>query len=329
MRDFAYARARQLDDTFHPTGSAMLLAGGTELLNWLRLGIAEPEQVLDIGGLDTLRGVRRDGNAIVIGALTTLNEVGENPIVVSAAPALAQACLKAASAQIRNRATLGGNMLQKTRCSYFRAEEPLAWPCNKRVPGSGCSARHGHHERHAILGWTDACVAVQPSDPVVALACLDAVAEVADREGRRSIPMAEFHLTPEESDTLAETRLRPGELITGFRVPLSALARRSTYVKVRERESYEYAFVSAAAALELNSGIVREARVALGSVALKPWRLTAAEGALAGRPFSAERARQAVGAAMAAARPLGETDVKVSVATNAAVRALELAAEVA
>lgn len=346
MRNFTYARAEQLPAVVAGAGhnSTSLIAGGTELLNWMRLGIAAPERVLDIGNAEMLRGIRRDGETLVIGALATLNEVGESSLVREVAPALAAACLKAASAQIRNRATLGGNVLQKTRCPYFRTEAPVPWPCNKRVPGSGCAALHGHHERHAIFGWTEACVAVQPSDPVVALACLDATAHIMHRTGERQLAMTEFHVTPDDvasgkalrgrqrgptPEAVIETRLGRGEVIRAIAVPISALSRRSAYVKVRERESYEYAFVSAAAALGIEDGIVRGARVSLGSVAMKAWRLPDAEAALVGHPFTTERTQEALRRAMAAARPLAENRIKITVATNAALRALRLAAEVA
>ena len=193
MIDFAYARA----DTWPPPSPrladdhATVLAGGTELLNWVRLGIAAPERVVDIGGLDELRGISAAtgvGDTLRIGALATLNEIGEHPLVVAHAGALASACLQAASAQIRNRATLGGNVLQRTRCAYFRAEEPVPWPCNRRAPGSGCAALAGLHERHAIFGWTEECVAVQPSDPAVALAALDAMVDVVGPAGPRTHP---------------------------------------------------------------------------------------------------------------------------------------------
>ena len=305
---------------------------GTELLNWLRLGIASPHNLLDIGHLDALRGIREDAGDLVIGALSTLGEIGENAVVGERAVVLAQACLKAASAQIRNRATLGGNLLQKTRCAYFRAEGATAtWPCNKREPGSGCAALEGHHERHAIFGWTQACIATQPSDPAVALACLDARLELAGSEGRRTIPVAEFHLTPDSvpaaGDLAAqcETSLKPGELIVACRIPLDAAARRSHYVKVRVRESYEYAAVSAAAALAVENGVVRTVRLALGSVAAKPWRLRGAEDALVGQTPTGEAFRSAVSRAMEEARPLPGNRFKVALAGNAAVRALELA----
>ena len=254
MNDFAYARAASGAEAVAALADdhAAVLAGGTELLNWVRLGITAPERVVDIGGLDELRGITRDGpvdgGALRIGALTTLNEIGEHPLVVAHAGALASACLQAASAQIRNRATLGGNVLQRTRCAYFRAEEPVPWPCNRRAPGSGCAARHGLHERHAIFGWTDECVAVQPSDPAVALAALDAEVDVVGPAGPRTIPSTEFHLTPQEAG-LRENRLDPDELIVGYRIPLERDAGGQAYVKIRERASYEYAIVSAAAAV--------------------------------------------------------------------------------
>jgi xanthine dehydrogenase YagS FAD-binding subunit len=314
MIDFEYARADSGSAAVAALADdrAVVLAGGTELLNWVRLGIAAPERVVDIGGLDELRGISRDGDALRIGALTTLNEVGEHPLVVANAGALASACLQAASAQVRNRATLGGNVLQRTRCAYFRAEEPVPWPCNRRAPGSGCAARHGLHERHAIFGWTDECVAVQPSDPAVALAALDAEVEVVGRAGQRAIPSTEFHLTPREAG-LRENRLDPGELIVGYRIPIGEPDGQA-YVKVRERASYEYAIVSAAAVVR-RDGV---GRVALGSVAGKPWRLPD----VVGVPLTREALLPAVERGMADAVPLPRNGFKVTMARNAAVRAL-------
>ena len=318
MIDFAYARAdsRSAAVAALADDHAAVLAGGTELLNWVRLGIAAPERVVDIGGLDELRGVSRDGpvdgGSLRIGALTTLNEIGEHPLVVAHAGALASACLQAASAQIRNRATLGGNVLQRTRCAYFRAEEPVPWPCNRRAPGSGCAARHGLHERHAIFGWTDECVAVQPSDPAVALAALDAEVDVVGPTGPRVIPSTEFHLTPQEAG-LRENRLDPDELIVGYRIPVEGEGGSQAYVKIRERASYEYAIVSAAAVVGAD-----RARVALGSVAGKPWRLPD----LVGVPLTREALLPAVEQGMADATPLPRNGFKVTMARNAAVRAL-------
>jgi xanthine dehydrogenase YagS FAD-binding subunit len=311
MNDFGYARAdsRSAAVAAIADDHAVVLAGGTELLNWVRLGIAAPERVVDIGGLDDLRGITRDGDALRIGALATLNDVGEHPLVVAHAGALASACLQAASAQIRNRATLGGNVMQRTRCAYFRAEEPVPWPCNRRAPGSGCAALAGLHERHAIFGWTDECVAVQPSDPAVALAALDAVVDVVGPAGPRAIPMTEFHLTPQEAG-LRENRLDPGELIVGYRIPIEQAGQ--AYVKIRERASYEYAIVSAAAVVGAT------ARVALGSVAGKPWRLPD----IVDVQLTREALLPVVERGMADATPLPRNGFKVTMARNAAVRAV-------
>jgi xanthine dehydrogenase YagS FAD-binding subunit len=326
MRDFGYARAGTAGTAVRTLGEAgtSVIAGGTELLNWFRLGIAAADRVVDIGGLDELRGIGRDGDDLRIGALATLNEIGESPLVTELAGALASACLQAASAQVRNRATIGGNVLQRTRCPYFRAEEPLPWPCNKRDPGSGCASLAGRHERQAIFGWTPDCVAVQPSDPAVALAALDARAEVLGPAGARTIPMREFHLTQREAAALGEpareSRLGPDELITGYRLPASA--DRQAYGKVRERASYEYALVSAAAAVRLAGDRIAAARVALGSVAQRPWRLAGAEAELPGTPLTREALTPVIERAMADAVPLPQNGFKVIMARNAAVRAL-------
>ena len=337
MRDFTYARAASPEDAIAAAAAgAAIIAGGTELLNWMRLGIAEAEAVIDIGRLEALRAIERDGETVRIGALATLNDIEASAVVRENAPVLAESCLRAASAQLRNRATIGGNVLQKTRCPYFRAEaataDRLPWPCNKRAPGSGCAALDGHYERAAIFGWTEACIATQPSDPAVALAALDAVAEVAGPEGARTIPMTGFHLSQQEAADLGsgaavtlENRVRPGELILGYVVPIDAASRRSAYLKVRERASYEYAMVSVAVCLDLDGGRVRGARIALGSVAQRPWRLGAAEAALVGLALEDEAIDDALDQALAEARPRPGQEFKVALARNAARRALQMA----
>ena len=328
MQPFAYARAAALPEALAAAAKpgTAFLAGGTELLNWMRLGIAAPARILDITplpGLDAIETMPNGG--LRLGALARLNEVALAPAVAARAPVLAEAILKAASAQLRNLATIGGNLLQKTRCAYFRAAEPL--PCNKRLPGSGCAARDGMNDRHAIFGWSDACVATQPSDPAVALAALDAVVVTARPGGTRRIPLTEFHLLP-NGDPARETILEPGELITAIEIP--APAPRSTYIKLRERESYEYATVSVALALDLDSARrIARARVALGSVAARPWRLPATERALAGLPPDAPAVRAAVEAGFADARPLAHNAHKITLARNLVLRALRLAAEMA
>ena len=341
MHDFSFAVASRAEEALAAVArlGTMIVAGGTELLNWMRLGIAAPERIVDIGRMPGHGLIRQDGEQLTIGALATLNEVGEHPAVRDRASVLAEACLKAASAQVRHRATLGGNVLQKTRCAYFRCEAPLPWGCNKRKPGSGCAAREGLNEHHAIFGWTDACVATQPSDPAVALACLDAVAEVIGPSGRRMLPMTAFHLTPADAHDAAaagrhrlqsaaheaqlETELAADELILAYHIVLRP-GERSSYVKVREREreSFEYALVSAAAAVEIGDGRITRLRVALGSVAQKPWRLGAAEAALIGKQALRDEVLPAIRAALARARLLPHNGYKVELAANAAARAI-------
>jgi xanthine dehydrogenase YagS FAD-binding subunit len=356
MRDFAFARATDLTQAVAALADgAVAIAGGTELLNWMRLGIADADAVVDIGRLAELRGIAVQGDVLRIGALATLNEIGESELVRTAAPVLAQACLKAASAQLRNLATIGGNVLQKTRCPYFRAEAAAAgampWPCNKRAPGTGCAARDSGYARLALFGGTDECVATQPSDPAVALAALDATVHVAGAAGTREIPMTDFHLTQEEAaraqppraggpgglsgppgdaaSVVMENRLQRGELIVGYSVPIGDVSRHSAYLKVRERESYEYALVAVAAAVARDGARIRAARIALGSVAQKPWRLTPAETALAGQTLDASSIDRALEAALAAARPPAGNEFKVVLARNAARRALLAAGGVA
>jgi xanthine dehydrogenase YagS FAD-binding subunit len=345
MRDFAYSRATDLTQAVAALADgAVAIAGGTELLNWMRLGIADTDAVVDIGQLAELRGITVEGDVIRIGALATLNEIGESAQVRTMAPVLSQACLEAASAQLRNLATIGGNVLQKTRCPYFRVEAAAAgampWPCNKRAPGTGCAARESGYARLALFGGTDECVATQPSDPAVALAALDATVHMAGANGPREIPMTDFHLTQEEArrahpppgdaaSVALENRLRPGELIVAYSVPVGDVSRRSAYLKVRERESYEYALVAVAAAVALDGTRIRAARIALGSVAQKPWRLTPAETALAGQTLDESSVDRALEAALAAARPLAGNEFKVVLARNAARRALLTAGGVA
>jgi xanthine dehydrogenase YagS FAD-binding subunit len=325
MQAFAFAHAGTLGQALAAGAESdtEFLAGGTELLNWLRLGIVEPSRVLDItavSGLDRIEALQ--GGGLHIGALVRLNDAAQHEAVQRDYPVLSQAILKAASPQLRNLATIGGNPLQRTRCAYFRAAERL--PCNKREPGSGCSALHGLNDRHAIFGWTEDCVATQPSDPAVALAALDAVYVTEHRDGGRRIAATELHTLP-DGRPQDHTVLRHGELITS--IELSAPARRSAYLKIRERESYEYATVAAAVVVELDGSTIARARIALGSVAHRPWRLTAAEDRLAGMAISDREAlRGAIDVSFAEARPLSGNAHKIPLARNAALRALETAA---
>jgi xanthine dehydrogenase YagS FAD-binding subunit len=325
MLHFSYARAASVTDALEAgaTGGVAFLAGGTELLNWLRLGVAAPERLLDIGRLEGFAAIETTANgAVLIGALARLNDVAQHERIRRDYPVLSQALLRAASPQLRNLATIGGNPLQKTRCAYFRAEEPV--PCNKRTPGSGCSALHGHNDKHAIFGWSEHCVATQPSDPAVALAALDAFYVTEHRDGGRRIPATEFHTLPGDQPQ-RDNVLRSGELIVGVELP--APARRSAYLKVRERESYEYATVSAAAALDLDGATIRRARVALGSVAHRPWRLPRTEAKLAGLQLADRDAlRAAIAVSLDEARALPHNAYKITLAQNAALRVIELAA---
>ena len=325
MRPFGYARATTLDDALQAASEpgTAVLAGGTELLNWLRLGVVAPERVLDItriAGLDRIEPLV--GGGLRIGALVRLNDVAAHESVARDWPVLRDAIQKSASAQLRNLATIGANLLQKTRCPYFRSEEPVA--CNRRVPGSGCAAREGHDGRHALFGWSDACIATQPSDPAVALAALDAHVVTRTAGGGRRLSVTDFHVLPGDAVD-RDNVLERGELIEA--IELDRPAARSAYVKVRERESYEYALASAAATVQLDSGgRIETARIALGSVAMRPWRLTEAERRLAGLVLEDPAVTEALDVALAQARPVPGSAYKVEIARGAARRALMTAA---
>ncbi|GAA5159643.1 xanthine dehydrogenase family protein subunit M [Pseudonocardia eucalypti] len=325
MRTFDYQRVFTVEDALaalrHPESA--FIAGGTELVNWLKEGIESPARLIDITGLP-LDGITVEDGVLRIGALARMSDVAAHPVVADRFPVLAQSLLRAASPQLRNMATIGGNLMQRTRCPYFRADYAL--PCNKRVPGSGCAAHTGDTGSAAIFGWIPECVATQPSDLAVALAALDATVVVHGADGAREIRATEFHRLP-DPDPAAHNELRPGELITSVEVPDGLDARRSHYLKVRERVSYEFAVVSAAAAVCLDGTLITEARLALGGVAHRPWRLWAAEEALAGLDIHDESAlRAAVEWSFGDARPLPDNEYKVVLAQRAAVRALQEAA---
>ncbi len=329
MRPFGYARAGNIDEVLDAAADpgTSILAGGTELLNWLRLGVVAPERVIDVSRIQALHGIEPLGDGgLRIGAGTPLTDVASDARVAGGWPVLREAINRAASAQLRNLATIGGNLLQKTRCAYFRSEDEGV-PCNRRRPGSGCAALSGHSDRHALFGWTEDCIATHPADPPVALAALDAVVVARGPDGERRIPVTELYVLP-TARVDADTVLGSGELIEA--IELHDPAPRSAYLKVRERESYEYALVSAAAAVELqDDGSISTARIALGSVAMSPWRLTEAEQALRGTRPDSEAAMQAIEAAVAEANPAGESGFKVKLARNAARRALLTAAGLA
>jgi xanthine dehydrogenase YagS FAD-binding subunit len=323
MKPFVYTRAASVVEAVEAASrpGVAILAGGTELLNWMRIGASQPHAVVDIGRLP-LDEIRLDGDVVHIGALATLNDVAAHELVRDRFSVLRQAIHKSASAQLRNLATIGGNSLQSARCPYFRSESPT--PCNKRQPGSGCAARHGVSDVHAIFGWTDDCVAVQPSDPATALAALDSTLVTVDHNGGRRLAIRDLHALPAEDPTIHHV-LRPGEIIVD--IEISGAAPTSAYVKVRERESYEYALVSAAVVLDLDGDLINRARIALGSVAMKPWRLEAAERSLAGIRIGSHEISESVKAAFAQAQPLPDNQYKVPLAQNAVLRAIEEAAK--
>jgi xanthine dehydrogenase YagS FAD-binding subunit len=297
---------------------ARFLGGGTNLVDLMRLGVEEPDLVVDVTGLPYGRIEETAGGGLRIGAAVRNSDLASDRLVRERYPVLAEALLDGASGQLRNLATVGGNLLQRTRCRYF---QDVTKPCNKRAPGSGCPAREGEHRNLAILGWSERCVATHPSDMAVALAALDAVVQVEGTQGARSIPLTELHRLP-GTEPQRDTVLERGELITAIEVPALGLARRSRYVKVRERASFSFALVSVAAALEVDDGTVRDVRVALGGVAHKPWRATRAEQALRGAPATGESFARAAEAELAQARPLRDNAYKLPVARNLIVRTL-------
>jgi xanthine dehydrogenase YagS FAD-binding subunit len=300
------------------------IAGGTDLIGLMKDRVTLPERLLDINRLPDLAQIEAlpDGG-LRIGALARMSEVAADPHVRSRFPVIVESLLFAASGQLRNMATIGGNIMQRTRCPYFRDEDNL--PCNKRRPGSGCSARFGINRNHAIFGWSDDCVATHPSDLAVALAALDANVLVRGPGGKRSIPFTEFHLLPGNTPE-RDNVLERGDLIVAIEVPQRNEGRASHYLKLRDRQSYEFALVSAAAAITADRRRIASARIALGGVAHKPWRLTAAESALRGVSLDdTDALMTAIAASFTEARPLAHNAFKIEIAKRVALRALETA----
>ena len=311
MRPFVYQRPANRPAAVQAilARNVNILAGGTTLLDLMKLDAMRPDVVVDVKGLAPAPGTGIDASAggLHLSAFVTMAETAAHPDVQRDYPVVAQSLLLAASAQIRNMATLGGNVLQRTRCSYFRE----GWPaCNKRNPGSGCAARDGVNRKHAILGVSDACIATYPGDFAQALIALDALVEIISAAGPRSIRFADLHRLPGSTPQF-ETALAPGEMISGFFVPAGPWTRRSKYLKIRDRESYAFALASAAVALDLDGGVVRQARIALGGVATRPWRAPEAETALAGKPVTEATARAAAATAFAAAKTRAGNAYKV------------------
>lgn len=298
--------------------AAKVIAGGTNLVDLMKCDVERPAHIVDINALP-LATVEQVSGGVRIGALARMADVALDPIIVKNFPMISQALLESASPQIRNAASIGGNLMQRTRCPYFRE---LTWtPCNKRNPGSGCSAIDGENRLHAILGTSDSCIATHPSDLAVAVTALDAVITVRGSKGERKIPATDFHLVPGDTPHI-EHNLKHDELITSIFVPDAAHAKKSSYLKIRDRSAYEFALTSAAVGLDLDGSLIRSARVALGGVGTKPWRARNAESVLTGNRPSAELFRNAAEAEMANSVSYGQNGFKIELAKRTLVRAL-------
>jgi len=329
MRPFTYERAQDLATAFRMTASTgqgqvdapvQFLAGGTTLIDLMKLDVLRPSRVVDLGALADKHGAIELGpDGLRLGAFAKMSTVADHPAVRGRYPVIAQSLQLAASAQLRNMATLGGNVLQKTRCSYYR--DPTWLACNKRVPGSGCAAIAGFNRNHAILGIDESCIAQYPGDFAVALIALDAQVEVSGPRGPRRFPFNALH-RPVSGQPHIETTLHPGDIITGFRVPAASWTGRSAYIKVRDRASYEFAIASAAVALDMDGQVVRQARIALGGMAYRPWRATQAEEALVGHPVTEGSAAAAAELALKSAITHGNNDYKPHLAQQTLIRAL-------
>ncbi|MDQ3799132.1 MAG: xanthine dehydrogenase family protein subunit M [Acidobacteriota bacterium] len=325
MKPFKFSRAADIAAavrTVSANREAKFIAGGTNILDLMKEGVENPAELVDVSRL-VLAQIKASAGGVSIGALAKNTDTANHPLIRQQFPLLVQAILAGASAQIRNMATNGGNLMQRTRCAYFY---DVSMPCNKREPGTGCGALEGVNRMHAIFGWSDKCVAVHPSDMSIALAALDAVVKVRGADGaERSIPFNDFHRLPGENPE-KDNNLQHGELITSIELPKSNFAAKSHYLKVRDRASYAFALVSVAAALEVAAGNkIKEARVALGGVAHKPWRATEAEKFLAGKTANEENFRLAAEAEMRHAKPLEHNKFKIELGRRAIVRALKRA----
>jgi len=297
------------------------IAGGTDMVQLLQEHVRRPDRLVSLTGLLD-NSVVLDPQGLRLGAAATMAEVAAHPAVVEQFPVISEALLNSASPQVRNQATMGGNILQRTRCPYFRDVGYAA--CNKRMPGSGCSAIGGENRWNAVLGTTDNCIATNPSDLAVALVALEALVEIRGANGPRTVPLTEFHRLPGQTPHI-ETVLEAGEVIAAIVVPTNPISRRSHYLKVRDRASFEFAVVSAAVALDMNGGRIRQARVALGGVGTKPWRLPKVETALAGVSLDPAPLRTAAALAAEGAQGRGHNDFKIELMQRAIVRAIETA----
>lgn len=326
MRPFKFSKTTDINSAtkmLTANANAQFLAGGTNILDLMKENVERPDELIDVTRLNLAQvkmittGVNKGG--VSIGGLGKNTETANHPLIRQHFPLLTQAILSGASAQIRNMATNGGNLNQRTRCSYFY---DVAMPCNKREPGTGCGAMEGINRMHAIFGWSDKCIAVHPSDMCIALVALDAVVQVQGANGKqRSIPFADYHRLPGDTPE-KDNNLHHGELITAIEIPANNFAEKSYYLKVRDRASYAFALVSVAATLETDGRQIKQARIAMGGVAHKPWRATAAEKYLAGKEPTEANFKQAADIEMKQAKPLEHNQFKVELGRRAIVRAM-------
>jgi xanthine dehydrogenase YagS FAD-binding subunit len=333
MKSFSYERATATESAIHSGAArgAKFLAGGTNLVDLMKYGVESPTTLVDINHLELKEIVAGPDAGVKIGALVKNSDLADHPLIKSQYPLLSQALLSGASPQLRNMATTGGNLLQRTRCYYFT---DISFPaCNKREPGSGCAAIKGYNRIHAILGQTDkgsssgeSCIATNPSDMNVAMAALGAKVEVEGPKSKRTIPFSEFHRLPGSTPWL-DTTLRPDELIIAVTLPPAKFAKNAYYLKIRDRNSYAFALISVAAGLELDGGLIKSAGLALGGVALKPWRDTEAEKTLVGKPVGPEAFRQAAEILLHNAKGYEHNTFKIEMAKQGVVRALTLASQ--
>jgi xanthine dehydrogenase YagS FAD-binding subunit len=321
MEPFRYLRVQDNQAAIRAAGvnDAKFIAGGTNMLDLMKLNIETPKQVVDINKLSLYKIEELSSGGIRIGALVKNSDLAYHAAIKKNYPVLSEALLSGASPQLRNMATTGGNLMQRTRCPYFYSTD---FACNKRLPGSGCAAITGYNRMNAVLGTSDKCIATHPSDMCVAMAALGAIIYVQGPKGTRSIPFSEFHLLPGQTPQIEHT-LKRDELITHVEIPALSFAAKSHYLKVRDRASYEFALASAAVALDIKSGIIKDARIALGGVGTKPWRSIEAEKALIGSPASDDTYKKAAAAAMADAKPNKDNAYKILLAKRTLVRALK------
>ncbi|MGD0893013.1 MAG: xanthine dehydrogenase family protein subunit M [Terracidiphilus sp.] len=327
MQTFEYVKPQTVEKALTTPLPSRFIAGGTTLVDLMKLTVETPPVLVDINSLPLASIDKLPSGGLRIGALVRNSDLAWHPEVQSSYAVLSQAILSGASPQLRNMATTGGNLLQRTRCAYFRdpnAGTPGGYGCNKRTPGTGCAALEGFHRTHAILGTSDHCIATHPSDMCVAMAALEAVIHLEGPKGKRELPIAEFHKLPGDTPHI-ENALEPGELITQVDLPKPIEGARSAYLKLRDRASYEFALASAAVVAKVEGGRIQYVRIAMGGVGTKPWRSHEAEAALNGKPATAANFRAAAEAALATAHPRTDNAFKVELAKRCLVRTLKLA----